>query len=362
MFVYPINGSPLAGLFSDPELEQVFASDSMLERMIRFEAALTRALGSAGIVSQDCVSATLEILNTFRVDIGRINAATTRDGVPVPELVKQLREAIGPPHDKELHIGSTSQDLVDSALAMALRETNSIIADRLQALMKIFESLEREFGRNALMGRTRMQDAMPIKGSDRIGGWLRALDRAARRFPIVRESVEVLQFGGPVGDRRKWGADSKAVAERIAEDLGLKEIGFAWHSDRGRLAEFAAWCSSLTGSLGKIGQDMALMAQMKEVRFEGAGTSSAMPHKSNPIRAEAMVTLARYNSVLVSGMFQCLVHEQERSGSAWALEWMILPQICVATGASLNSAAAMARSICRISDESATITESDQQT
>ena len=354
MFVYPISGSPLAGLLGDPDLERLFASDAMLERMIKFEAALTRALGCVGIVSQDCVSRTMEILDNFHVDVQRINAATTRDGVPVPELVRQLRAAVGSPHDKDLHICATSQDLVDSALAMALRDVNSMLAGRLRALIGTFGSLERKFGQNALMGRTRMQDASPIKAGDRINGWLRALDRTADQFPSVRKSVEVLQFGGPVGDRRNLGENSKIVAERVAEELGLNEIGFAWHADRSRLAEYAAWCSSLTGSLGKVGQDVALMSQMGEVRFEGAGTSSAMPHKSNPIRAEALITLSRYNSVLVSGMFHGVMHEQERSGSAWALEWLVLPQICVTAGASLNSAAAMARSICRISDESMT--------
>ena len=354
MFVYPISGSPLADLFGDPKLERLFAPAAMLERMIKFESALTRALGSVGIVSQDCVSATTENLNNFRADVQRINAATTRDGVPVPELVRQLRAAIGPPHNKDLHICATSQDLVDTALAMALREANSMLADRLQALMQSFNTLHSEFGQNALMGRTRMQDALPITAGDRISGWIRALDRTARQFPSVREAVEVLQFGGPVGDRRNLGENSKIVAERVAEELGLNEIGFAWHADRSRLAEYAAWCSSLAGSLGKIGQDVALMSQMGEVRFEGAGTSSAMPHKSNPIRAEALMTLSRYNSVLVSGMFHGIMHEQERSGSAWALEWLVLPQICVAAGASLNSAAAMAQSICRISDGSMT--------
>lgn len=354
MFVYPINGSPLAGLFGDPELERLFASDAMLDRMIKFEAALTRALGSVGVVSQDCVSKTLEVLDNFHLNIQQINSATVRDGVPVPELVRQLREAIGSPHNKDLHVCATSQDLVDSALAIALREVNSMLAGRLRDLIEAFESLEHEFGQNALMGRTRMQDALPIKAGDRINGWLRALDRTARQFPSVRESVEVLQFGGPVGDRRNLGENSKIVAKRVAENLGLNEIDFAWHADRNRLSEYAAWCTSLTGSLGKIGQDIALMAQMGEIGFEGAGTSSAMPHKSNPIRAEALITLSRYNSVLVSGMFHGLVHEQERSGSAWTLEWIILPQICVTAGASLNSAAAMAQSICRISDEALT--------
>ena len=95
----------------------------------------------------------------------------------------------------------------------------------------------------------------------------------------------------------------------------------------------------MTGSLGKFGADVALLAQAgDEIKLSGGGRSSAMPHKSNPVGAEILVTLARFNAVLLSGMHQSLVHEQERSGAAWTLEWMMLPQMAVAAGASLRTA------------------------
>lgn len=90
----------------------------------------------------------------------------------------------------------------------------------------------------------------------------------------------------------------------------------------------------ISGSLGKFGQDVALLAEMGgEIQLTGGGGSSAMPHKQNPVGAETLVTLARFNAVQVAGLHQSLVHEQERSGAAWALEWLLLPQMVVATGA-----------------------------
>ncbi|TIT48326.1 MAG: 3-carboxy-cis,cis-muconate cycloisomerase, partial [Mesorhizobium sp.] len=108
-----------------------------------------------------------------------------------------------------------------------------------------------------------------------------------------------------------------------------------WHSQRDRIAELANWLSLVTGGLGKFGQDIALMAQAgDELQLAGGGSSSAMAHKRNPIDAEMLVTLARYNAAQLSGMHHALVHEQERSGAAWTLEWLILPQMLMAAGAS----------------------------
>jgi 3-carboxy-cis,cis-muconate cycloisomerase len=126
----------------------------------------------------------------------------------------------------------------------------------------------------------------------------------------------------------------------MATRLGLGVVPRARHSERDGQAELADWLSLVTGSLGKMGQDIALMAQSEvgEVRLRGGGGSSAMPHKVNPVGAEVLVTLARFNAALVSGMHQALVHENERSGAAWTLEWMLLPQMATAAGAALRTA------------------------
>ena len=335
MFAHPLTRTELAGLFGDPEIEQLFASEAMLDRMVRFEAALTSALGEAGIASESCVTHTLKAIKGTKIDVSKIREAASRDGVVVPELVRQLRARIGSEHAADFHRGATSQDLVDTALAMALKDANALFASRLRSAIGTLGNLRQNAGGRALKGRTRMQEAVQITAADRINVWTRPLAKAAEAFPEIRKAVEVLQFGGPVGDRGQLGKHAREVAASIARELGLAEPGFAWHSERARLADYASWCSALTGSLAKIGQDLALMAQMGEVEFEGGGSSSAMPHKSNPVGAETMVALGRFNAVLLPGMHQALVHEQERSGAAWSLEWMVLPQMCVATGAAL---------------------------
>ncbi|TIN70121.1 MAG: 3-carboxy-cis,cis-muconate cycloisomerase, partial [Mesorhizobium sp.] len=119
-----------------------------------------------------------------------------------------------------------------------------------------------------------------------------------------------------------------------------------WQNQRDALADFAGWLSLLTGSLGKFGQDIALLAQGgTEIKLSGGGGSSTMPHKQNPVKAEALVALARFNATQLAGLHHALVHEQERSGAAWTLEWLLLPQMVVATAASLRLAAELAAQV-----------------
>ena len=155
----------------------------------------------------------------------------------------------------------------------------------------------------------------------------------------------MVQFGGAAGTLEKLGDKGPAVRAALAAKLGLGDAP-QWHSQRDALAEFAGWLSLVTGSLGKFGQDIALMAQAgTEIELSGGGGSSAMPHKQNPVKAEVLVALARFNATQLSGMHQALVHEQERSGAAWTLEWLLLPQMAVATAAALRLAAELAGQI-----------------
>ena len=152
-----------------------------------------------------------------------------------------------------------------------------------------------------------------------------------------------------MGTRESFHGKGDAIARLLAKETGLHN-GTCWHTARAGLAEYAGWLSLVSGSLGKIGQDISLMAQqgIDEITLSGGGSSSAMPHKQNPILAETLVSMARYNAVLLGGMHQALVHEQERSGMAWALEWLCLPQMAEITGKGLSLASRMIGQIERI--------------
>ncbi|MBJ3775433.1 3-carboxy-cis,cis-muconate cycloisomerase [Acuticoccus mangrovi] len=331
--------SLFAPLFGDAETAAVFAPDHTLALYNTVELALTRALAANGLADHAAAERVAALLADFRPDMDALAVATLRDGIPLPGYVKALKAAAGD-DAVAVHKGSTSQDIMDTALVLALRSVNAMLETRLGALIVALGELADRFGDRPLMGRTRMQAALPVTVRHRIKEWRTPLAREVAALEGLRPRLEVLQFGGPVGTREGWEGKGDAVARHMAAALGLADPGAAWHTERGNLAAYAAWLAAVSAALGKIGADVALMAQqgIGEIRLAGGGGSSAMAHKANPIAAELLVTLARFTAAGLGGFAQSAVHEQERSGTAWALEWMILPQMCVATGAGLATA------------------------
>lgn len=339
----PFNAPLLSGLLGDPETTQHFSVKAEISAILRFEAALAKAEAACGVIDEDAAEAIAAGCETFEPDLKAIGEATARDGVIVPEFVKQLRRHIGDPHGASVHHGSTSQDVVDTAMVLRMKEALAVFAQRLTDLDDALEKLSATFGDNELMARTRMQAAMPFEVSDRIAAWNAPLKDHRTRLGELRPRFTLLQFGGAIGTLDKLGDTGPEVRKRLAEELDLAVADHVWHTDRSAVTELADWLSLVTGTLGKMGQDIALMAQNEigEVKLAGGGGSSAMPHKQNPVKAETLITLARFNATQVSGFHQSLVHEQERSGAAWTLEWMLLPPMAVSTGAALRTAIAM---------------------
>lgn len=339
-----------AGLFADSEIAERFSDDALFASFCRFEQALIKGLTKAGLLTPEDAPQLVEQIASFEPDGPAIAEAGVRDGVPVPEYVRQLRAHVTSPTKSKLHHGATSQDLMDTATIETLAATNGILAKRLETLLGLLAGLSDRDGSNGLQAITRMQPAIPFHAADRIATWRQPLQSLFDRLPELGNQTRLLQFGGAVGDLQALGDNAQTVAETIALELGLRWPGHSWHSARSPVIAHANWMSELTGTLGKIGQDVALMALRgnQDIELSGGGSSSAMPHKQNPVTAERLITLARFNATLVSGMHQAQVHELERSGAAWMLEWMILPQMCETAGSSLTAASALIRSIQQI--------------
>jgi 3-carboxy-cis,cis-muconate cycloisomerase len=337
-YLYPV----LQALVGDEAVGAFFSNEAELSALLETEAALARAQAEAGLLEREAAQKIVEACRSFRPDWSKLAEGLAQDGVIVPALIKQLRMAVGEPHSKAVHLGATSQDIIDTALVLRLKRVIEILGRRIDALIAALRDLRARDGTVRLMAHTRMQQALPFTAADKINTWLQPLERHAEGLETLAPRLLVVQLGGPVGTRSEMKDHGGAVADAMADILGLG-CGPSWHSQRDRIGEFAAFLSLLSGTLGKIGQDLALMAQNEvgAVGLASGGGSSAMPHKSNPVQAEMLVTLARYNAGLLGTLHQALVHENERSGAAWTLEWIVLPQMVVATAAGLNKAQAL---------------------
>lgn len=321
----------------------LFSEEAEIQAMLRFEAALALVEGRLGVIPKPAGAAIADAASSCRPDPERLAAGVRRDALIVPTLVQILREAVGDEHAPHVHHGATSQDVIDTGLVLRLREALSILGDDLSAVIQAIDRLDAGYGKTGIMGRTRMQRALPITFGDRLRTWRSPLDRHRNALDELKSSVLAVQFGGPVGTLDKLGGRGADVRAGLAETLDLADPGRAWHTERDRISTLAFRLAQVSSATGKIGQDLVLMAQneVDEVRLESAGLSSAMPHKRNPVQAEMLVTLARRNAGQLATVGQSMIHEGERSGVAWTLEWMVLPEMVATMAASLTIARTM---------------------
>ncbi len=338
MTVLALEHPHLGALLGDPETAALFSWQAELAAMLAFEAALAQAQAAVGVIPGEAADAITAAARDFFPDTAALSEGTARDGVVVPVFVRLLKDRVGLPHAGSVHKGATSQDVADTALMIRLVDALRIFDRRLTTLVGELDRRIATDGSRPLMGRTRMQRALPVSLGHRFAQWQSGLGDAHAMLRDVRTRALALQLGGAVGTRADYGPDVDAIEQRMAADLGLGIAGASWQSNRGRIVDIGNLCARIAGNAGKIGQDVALMAQNEvgEAELLVAGGSSAMAHKRNPVKAEVLVSLARFAAGLVGTLHQALVHEQERSGAAWTLEWLILPQLVVTAGASLR--------------------------
>jgi len=343
MTISPFDSALLGDLFSDPEIAALFDDKAQIASMLLVESALAAAEARAGVIPEQSAVRIAEVCRDFNPDPASLAAGTASAGVPVPALVKALKAEIGGEDARFAHFGATSQDVVDTALVLRLREAIGIIRRRIRKLAKSLGAHADAHRATVMIGRTRSQQAVPTTFGLKAAGWLAPLARIDRRIESLSSDLLRLSFGGAAGTLASIGAKAIDVESNLAEELDLPVADMPWHAQRDVLVDFASQLTALTGALGKMGQDLVLLAQSEiaEVQPGKGGGSSTMPHKSNPVQAEMLVTLARFNAGQLGVFSQSQLHDHERCGSSWLLEWLTLPQIIIAAGTALAQAVDM---------------------
>ncbi len=326
-----------SSLLRHEAIAALFSAEAELAAMLRFEAALAEVEAELGVIPEDAAAAIVAAIKGFQPEEATLAADVRRDGLVGPGLVAALRGSMPEAHRAHLHFGATSQDMIDTGLVLRLRQVFAILKDDLQAVLEALDGLSARQGSARIMGRTRMQQALPITVADRVATWRAPLARQLDDLDALENRVLAVQFGGAVGTLDQLGERGPAIRAALAERLGLIDPARPWHAERDRIADFAGWLAKISGSLGKIGQDLALMAQNEvgEAVLASGGLSSAMPHKKNPVQAEILVTLGRFNAGHLASIHHAMISEGERSGAAWTLEWLTLPEMVAATAAAL---------------------------
>jgi len=338
-----MDSSLFAPLFSDTEVAEQFSDAQFVGAMLEVESALATVQGRLGVIPIEAATRIVNVADRLEVDFERLRNGVEKSGVPVIDLVRQLREQVEGEAADYVHWGATSQDIVDSARVLQVRAGLGILESKLESVIRNLSWLADRHRHTLMAGRTHSQQALPITFGFKVAGWMAPLIRHRERLAELRPRVLVVQFGGAVGTLATLGRSGTQVQEALAAELGLNLPPIPWHTQRDTMAELAGWLSMLNGSLAKMAQDVILLAQseVSELSESGDSTrggSSTMPQKNNPIISELIITAARTNASLLASMHQAQVQEHERGTHGWQMEWLVLPQMFTLIAAALNRA------------------------
>jgi len=333
-----------SGLFAHGEAAAEVSDRAIVQAMVEFEVALLRALAVVGLAPAEAAEelATAVERGALELDLAELGRATGEQGTPVPGLLRALRRQISGAAAAHLHKGATSQDVVDTAMMLVTRRALDRVLGDLEAAADACAELVSRYRGAIEPGRTLLQQALPLTFGLKAAGWLYGIDGVVADLTSVREGQLAIQFGGAVGTLASLGDRGLDVTRELASQLRLPAPDVPWHTVRLRPVRIASALGAALGVMGKIGRDVALLAQtevaeVSEGGGEGRGGSSTMPHKRNPVGAIGLVACAQRGPGLVATMLGAMMQEHERGAGSWQAEWETLPALLRLTG----SAAAM---------------------
>lgn len=335
-------GGLLAPLFAPDAMLEAVSDRAWLQAMLEFEAALAAAQARAGVIPGEAADRIAECCDAERFDPDALGRAARASGTPVVPLVAALRDLVGGDAAGHVHQGATSQDVMDTAAMLVARRALALIATDLDAIAAVCAGLADEHRGTLMAGRTLLQQALPTTFGLKAAGWLVAVREARARLLAARDEALAVQLGGAAGTLASQGPQALTVLANLAAELSLAEPVVPWHTARARVAGLGAALAVAAGTLGKIALDVALLAQTEvgevaEPAAEGRGSSSALPHKRNPIGSALTRACARRVQGLAGTLLATLEQEHERAAGAWHAEWEPLREALAATGGAAAS-------------------------
>jgi 3-carboxy-cis,cis-muconate cycloisomerase len=343
MAVNPADGQVWGALYGTDAMRAAVGERALLAAMLRVEAALARAEARLGIVPQAAADAITAAADVDQLSLPALAAATRNTGYPVVGLVKQLSALAGAEAGRWTHWGATTQDILDTALVLALRDALVLIERDLEAVIAALAARAREHRGTVMAGRTHLQHALPTTFGLKCAVWLMPLLASRERIAQLKPRLLRLQFGGAAGTLASLGDRGLDVLRELARELDLAEPEAPWHVARDAFAEAVSVLGILTGALAKMATDVMLLMQTEvaevfEPHAPGRGGSSTMPQKRNPIACEYVIAQARGVQALVPLVMNAMAGDHERATGPWQAEPLAIPQAFLLAHGALDQA------------------------
>lgn len=345
----PLDSRLLGPLFTTQAMRSVFSDRARLAAMLQAEAALARAQAGFGIVPA-ALGSVLSTLDLDSFDIQSLGQETAVAGVPTIPFIKAVQAQIPKELERSFHKGATTQDIVDTALVLQVREGLVLVASDISAIMGGLSQMALRYREAPCVGRTYGQHASPLTFGYKVAVWCAGVGEVAEQLQSLRSRVLTASLGGPVGTLASLGRDGPAVAAAFAQELNLGAAPIAWHTLRARMAETGIWLAMLIGALAKMAVDISNLAstevgEVSEPYTPGRGGSSAMPHKRNPVSATVILAAHAAAKAHVATLLDAMAAAHERPAGAWHAEWHALPQLFGLVSGALHEARKLAEGL-----------------
>jgi 3-carboxy-cis,cis-muconate cycloisomerase len=334
-----IDSAIFGNIFSTEAMRAVWSDENRTRHYLAFEAALAKVQGRLGIIPQEAADEIISVCDIGRIDMAKLRAQTERIGYPVLGVVSQINALCRDKLGEYCHWGATTQDITDTATVMQIREALDLVDADLTAISAAMAKLARRYRDTPMVGRSNLQQAVPVTFGYKMAGLLSAIERHRERLAQLRPRVLMGEFAGAAGTLASIEAGAMETQAALMQELALTQPVIAWHTIRDTIAETGAFLGLVGGTLGKLSMDVKLMMQTEvgevyEPFAHGRGSSSTMPQKRNPISScyiHAAISVVRQHA---AALMDAMVADHERSTGPWEIEWIVLPEaFCLLAGA-----------------------------
>ena len=341
-----IDSAIFGGIFSTEAMRAVWSDENRTRHYLAIEAALARVQAGLGIIPEEAATEIVAACDISRIDMAKLRAQTERIGYPVLGVVSQINALCRDRLGEYCHWGATTQDITDTATVLQLREALELVEQDLAAISAALADLAARHRDTPMIGRSNLQQAVPVTFGYKMAGLLSAIERHRERLDQLRARVLVGEFAGAAGTLASLEIGAMETQAGLMRELGLVQPVIAWHTIRDGIAEVGCLLGLIGGTLGKLSMDVKLMMQTEvgevyEPFAHGRGSSSTMPQKRNPISScyiHAAISVVRQHA---AALMDAMVADHERSTGPWEIEWIVLPEAFCLTAGALKQARAV---------------------
>lgn len=316
------------------QIREMLSRDGRFNRWLSVEKALANAQAALGVIPADAAAQIAQYADVSKLEIEKYDEIYQKTGHPMVSMLKLLEAAIGGDAGQYIHLGATTQDIIDTAVVLAVKKTMDLAEEKLASITKSACDLAEKYANTPMMGRTHNVQALPITFGYKAAIWASELYRCLERVQEAKKRVPALQLSGAVGSMVSFGEDGADIQKLMAKELGLLVPDICWHASRDRYGEFAADMSLIGGALGRVAQEVYLLmgteyGELSEYWGEGRVGSSTMPHKVNPTSTQHMIGKATGLRHLSAEVQELMLVDHERNMQHSIEEEKAVEEICL---------------------------------